>query len=222
MEKTRKIKKISLCALLVAVLGLTVAFAALSQTLTINGSATVDAASWDIHFDNIRTYTNGAGSFSGEPALSGTSITNINAVITKPEDQAAFDVNMVNNGAINAKIESVEISKLCTLQSSVESCDWDNDGTVTQADIDKVNDNISFVMAYGQGNNVENGNLLKVGDTLKAGESKNITVVIAYNKFVEIDGSYSSGDSYIESVELPKRNLKFNNLTITINYVQVD
>ena len=35
MEKTRQIKIISLCALLVAVLGLTVAFAALSQTLTI-------------------------------------------------------------------------------------------------------------------------------------------------------------------------------------------
>ena len=222
MEKERKIKIISLCALLVAVLGLTVAFASLSQTLTINGSATVNTASWDVHFENLEKNTNGAGSFNGDPALSGTSITNINVVITKPEDQASFDVNMVNNGTINAKIESVEISKLCTLQSSVESCDWDNDGTVTQADIDKVNDNISFVMAYGQGNNVENGNLLKVGDTLNAGESKNITVVIAYDKFVEIDGSYSSGDSYIESVELPKRNLKFNNLTITINYVQAD
>ena len=34
MEKDRKIKVLSLCALLVAVLGLTVAFAALSQTLT--------------------------------------------------------------------------------------------------------------------------------------------------------------------------------------------
>ena len=41
MEKTRQIKIISLCALLVAVLGLTVAFASLSQTLTINGSAAV-------------------------------------------------------------------------------------------------------------------------------------------------------------------------------------
>lgn len=51
MEKTRKIKIISLCALLVAVLGLTVAFASLSQTLTINGSANMDAASWDIHFE---------------------------------------------------------------------------------------------------------------------------------------------------------------------------
>ena len=51
MEKTRQIKIISLCALLVAVLGLTVAFASLSQTLTINGSAAVNAASWDIHFE---------------------------------------------------------------------------------------------------------------------------------------------------------------------------
>lgn len=36
MEKARKVKIISLCALLVAVLGLTVALAALSQMLTIN------------------------------------------------------------------------------------------------------------------------------------------------------------------------------------------
>ena len=38
MEKERKIKVLSIVALIVAVLGLTVAFAALSQTLTINGT----------------------------------------------------------------------------------------------------------------------------------------------------------------------------------------
>ena len=37
MEKERKIKALILVALVVAVIGLTVAFAALSQTLTING-----------------------------------------------------------------------------------------------------------------------------------------------------------------------------------------
>lgn len=36
MEKTRKVKIISLCALLVAILGLMVTFALLSQMLTIN------------------------------------------------------------------------------------------------------------------------------------------------------------------------------------------
>ena len=39
MEKERKIKILSIIALIIAVLGLTVAFAALSETLTINGTA---------------------------------------------------------------------------------------------------------------------------------------------------------------------------------------
>ena len=39
MERNRKIKTLSLVALIVAVLGLGVAFAALSSKLTINGSA---------------------------------------------------------------------------------------------------------------------------------------------------------------------------------------
>ena len=52
MEKDRT-KKITMIVLIVAVMGLTVAFAALSQNLTINGSANVDAATWNIHFDNL-------------------------------------------------------------------------------------------------------------------------------------------------------------------------
>lgn len=42
MEKTRKVKIISLCALLVAILGLTVALALLSQMLTINWNAKIN------------------------------------------------------------------------------------------------------------------------------------------------------------------------------------
>ena len=53
MEKERRIKVLSLVALIVAVLGLTVAFAALSQTLTINGTASINSASWDVHFENL-------------------------------------------------------------------------------------------------------------------------------------------------------------------------
>lgn len=42
MEKERKVKIISLCALLVAVLGLTVTFALLSQILTINENVKIN------------------------------------------------------------------------------------------------------------------------------------------------------------------------------------
>jgi len=123
VEKERKIKTLSLVALVVAVLGLTVAFAALSQTLTINGSASVNAAEWDIHFENLETYAQGNASVDKTPVLQSTTITDMNFTITKPGEYAEIFVDIVNNGTINAKISSIEISKLCTLQSSVESCD---------------------------------------------------------------------------------------------------
>ena len=53
MEKQRKIKVLAVAALIITILGLTVAFAALSQTLTINGAATLDAAKWGIKFENL-------------------------------------------------------------------------------------------------------------------------------------------------------------------------
>jgi len=219
MEKERKIKTLSLVALIVAVLGLTVAFAALSQTLTINGSASVNAAEWDIHFENINKISSYEGSFNSEPVLNGTSISNLNVTITKPGDSAALEFDIKNTGTINAKISSIEISKLCTLQSSVESCDWNNDGEVTQEDIDKVNDNISYIVVYCD-DNINNGyeKELKVNDTLNAGSIKHAYVGITYSKVL------FSGDipTQEEATELPKRNLTFNDLSVTINYVQAD
>ena len=146
MEKERRIKVLSLAALIVAVLGLTVAFAALSQTLTINGNASVDAATWDIHFETpygSDATTEGAATINKTPTFNGTSITDIDVSITKPGDLANWVFKIVNNGTINAKISSIEISELCTIDSPVESCDWNNDGTVTQEDVDKVNNNIA-------------------------------------------------------------------------------
>ncbi len=212
VEKERKIKVLSLVALIVAVLGLTVAFAALSQTLTINGTASVNAAEWDIHFENLEPNLSDGAKLNSEPVLDGTSITGIDAVITKPGDGVEIGVDMVNKGTINAKIGSVEISKLCTLESPVESCDWNNDGVVTQEDIDKVNDNIFFTIMY------QDATVLKVGDSLNVGETKHIYSYLVYAKLTENAGEYDTE----EATELPKRNLKFDDLSIKINYVQAD
>ncbi|MFR5756249.1 MAG: hypothetical protein ACLUD7_02235 [Lachnospiraceae bacterium] len=208
MEKDRKIKVLSLFALLVAVLGLTVAFAALSQTLTINGSAMVNTASWDVHFEKINSVPG--------VVIEGTSISNLNLTVEKPDDYDEYDFYILNVGTINAKIDSIEKSELCTLQSPVESCDWDNDGTVTQTDIDKVNDNISLTFFYlGKDDTVLS---YKKGDIINSGDKITGGVRLDYNK-VSIDG----GEPTItESTELPKRKLEFSNLNIRINYVQAD
>lgn len=211
MEKERKIKVLSLVALIVAILGLTVAFAALSQTLTINGTANIDAASWDIGFNSdIEIFEEGAAKVNGQPTVNNASMNNINIIITKPNDSIEIDAVIENKGTINAKVSSVEISKLCTLTSPVESCDWNDDGTITQEDIDKVNENISFFVEY-----YDTNTLIKEDDVLNAGENKKITLIMGYLKC-------SNSQNCEESTELPKRNLTFNDLRVKVNYVQAD
>ena len=212
MEKERRIKTLSLVALIVAVLGLTVAFAALSQTLTINGTASINSATWDIHFENLGSDTNGDATINGEPTLNATTISGINVTLTKPNDSVIFLVDIVNDGTIDAKVESIEVSELCTLSSPVESCDWDNDGEVTETDIQKVNDNLTFVAGYN-----DDSTSIKVNDTLNIGETKKIAIAIGYAKLLEGDTIESE-----EATELPARDLQFNDLSVTINYVQAD
>ena len=146
MEKTRKIKIISLCALLVAVLGLTVAFASLSQTLTINGSAAVNAASWDIHFEKTsgkETEVKGAATFT-EPTLSGTTIENFSATLTKPGDSVTYYFDIVNKGTVDAVVSSYNFSYGYTKCASFregndgwDDCkvwDLDNNGIINTTD----------------------------------------------------------------------------------------
>ena len=61
-----------IAALVIAVISLGVAFAAFSAVLTINGNATIEASSWDIHFSETeKTSTAGSGA---APAQGGVTI----------------------------------------------------------------------------------------------------------------------------------------------------
>ena len=215
MEKERKIKIISLCALLVAVLGLTVAFAALSQTLTINGNATVDTASWDIHFEKTsgkETEVEGAATFT-EPTLSGTAIENFSATLTKPGDSVTYYFDIVNKGTVDAVVSSSTINNnylycLGSTQSSSnwEKCkvwDFDNNGTLNVADSSVFYTLFDYNIYY-----VDSGKKLTSRDTLNAGETKHMKLVIEYR---------------YEATELPKNNLTLTTSDpITITYEQYD
>lgn len=150
MEKGRRIKILSLCALIVAVLGLTIAFAALSQTLTINGSANVNAATWNIHFkNNIETSTVGTAKIITKPTLDDKtlSIENFEVSLTKPGDIAVLMVDIINDGTIDAKIgnkiingyeipeNDLDVEKYTDLV--YEEADFDGDGVTTKEEKQK-------------------------------------------------------------------------------------
>ena len=231
MEKERKIKIISLCALLVAVLGLTVAFAALSQTLTINGSATVNTATWSVRFatsdDDLGTLKhpkfemNGDGTVGENVTITKTSITNVSLGVTKPNDVAMIQDYLINDGTIGAKLVSYELPTLCTTSSPVESCDWDNDGTVSKSDVDKVNENISIIgycAPYGGSSSI-----YKVGDVMEAPSLGECVFGIIYAKVKDYEAALNGDESAMEeSTELPNRSLKFSDLSFKVNFAQAD
>ena len=212
MEKTRQIKIISLCALLVAVLGLTVAFAALSQTLTINGSAAVNAASWDIHFEKTsgkETEVKGAATFT-EPTLSGTTIENFSATLTKPGDSVIYYFDIVNNGTIDAQIESYNFPRAfndcftnINKYSYCMNFDFNGDGKVNALDKSVYVDLFNYYLAYA-----DTDKSVTRGDTLNAGETKHMKLVIEYKD---------------TATELPENNLTLTSSDpITITYEQKD
>ena len=88
MMRNSKQKRAALVALIVAIVGLTVAFAALSSNLTINGSAKLDPINWDIHFDNISGVDlSGDAAIVNNPEIDSnnkTKITNFNVTLKKP------------------------------------------------------------------------------------------------------------------------------------------
>ena len=160
MEKQRRIKMLSLSAVIVAVLGLTVAFAALSTTLNIKGSAYLDAAKWGIKFQNLSE-----PSIVGEASDAKTakiekdvSINDIKVTLSKPGDSVTYTVDLVNDGDINAKIENIEKTNLTEEQQKY----------------------ITFTVKYK-----EDDTELKIGDILSKKEVKPLVIKIEYRKDLE-------------------------------------
>ena len=163
-----KIQNIVLGVLAVGLIGLTVAYASLSQNLTINGTAKVAAATWDVHFEGMSA---GAATgyatlpTTGKLAASGTSVSGSIGTLKAPGDTITYTFNVKNAGSINAKISSITAPKL--------SCAPANTGG-SQTVANNVCANLTYTIEYTS----ENPKTIAVGNTLTAGASKNITLKI--------------------------------------------
>ena len=101
----RKILYIILSVVLISIFSLTIVYAALSTTLNIQGNAQVVASSWDIHLDNVKV-TN--GSVSGNaPTITGPTTATFSTTLNMPGDFYEFTIDVVNDGSIDAMIDSV-------------------------------------------------------------------------------------------------------------------
>ena len=104
MLQDRKSLYFILCIILISVLSLTVVYAALSVTLNITGAAQVLDASWNVHFSNIKV---NPASVPISPKIVDSNKITFNADLEDPGDFYKFTVDIVNDGSIDAMIDSI-------------------------------------------------------------------------------------------------------------------
>ena len=158
MEKERRTKALVVVVLLIVIAGLTVAFAALSTTLNINGTAYLDASKWGIKFQNLSEPEKiGTATVTGTAKIEETKsaeINGINVSLSTPGDKVTYTVDLVNEGTINAKIDKIEKTELTSEQQKY----------------------LTFKITDKSGNEVSEG------DILSAGETRNLTITIEFIK----------------------------------------
>ena len=107
--RTRQKQKIIIGVLCSIVIGLTIGYALLSQTLNINGTSEV-TADWRIEITDVQTKTiMGNAKNTTEPTYDKLTA-NMSASFEKPGDSITYDVTVSNLGNIDAVLDSIKMN----------------------------------------------------------------------------------------------------------------
>ena len=170
MEKNRSGKIAIIAVLLVVVTGISIGYAAMSTTLTINGTAKMDPASWSVKFENLSNTTTGAATAT-TGTLVDTAITDIDVTLTKPGDSVTYTFDVTNDGEIDAELGTFTKTDIsCTNAGTANGAD---DATITC-------DNTIYELTYAD------GSAINPTDELLAGETKNLKLVVSYDASAEV------------------------------------
>lgn len=149
-KRGKKIGVTLIAILIISIVTLTVAYAALSETLTISGSGTVNASNWDIKLNNSTTKTNattGTATYT-TPVVNGTTIS-YSVGLTKPSDSVTLYFDVLNNGDVTGEITSII--------SSTPTC---TSATGNTADANLVCNNLEISLVYSDGSSVQVGDVI--------------------------------------------------------------
>ena len=129
MGNDNKVKNILLTVLTVGLVSMTIAYAALTQTLTISDNQVTITTDWNVHFARCATATSAAATSSfgsavtanitQQPELTDTTISGLRATFQKPGDKVEFYFDVVNDGSIDATLSSATYTTpTCTSSDS--------------------------------------------------------------------------------------------------------
>lgn len=173
MEKDRGAKIIVAIALVVAIVGLTIGYAAYSTTLKITGTANVDPAKWDVHFanktgDSLTATIEGKAVETTAPTLTATNISGFDVTLKAPGDTVTYNFLVKNTGTIDAILTSFSMGGI--------TCAPTEKSSTTQEDADKLCGELSYSLKYAD------GSVITTGATLAAGGTSDLVLKIEWLK----------------------------------------
>lgn len=194
-------------ALVISVVGLGVAFAAFSTQLTINGSATVESSSWDIHYSDVSGGT--APSSSGKTISASLSNTQSGITATStsttsllkpasftwagtfktPGDRITYTFYICNKGSYSAKLTTLtKPTPTCTKGGSAETT-------------------VCGKVSYNIYTNSGGSTALALNDTIAAGNCKQVWLIATLN-------------ADMTTAQLPNADVTVNPIEVILKYTQ--
>lgn len=140
MQKQKNVQLAVIGVLAFAVLFMSIGFAAYSQMLNINGVATIGttANKWSVHL-NPNSYQLGEGSVEeNSKSISDNSIS-YDITLEKPGDYYLFQIDAVNDGQLNAVLDSIQMSELTAQQADYVKYTVSYDDIKFSSSADKLN-----------------------------------------------------------------------------------
>ena len=212
--RSKRVMRWALVFLFVAISGVTLAYASLSTTLRITGSAEFKDASWNIVVEEAEvpnaeqavaagfkidgnTALLGEAKILTKPTITGTTISGFKIEIAKLGDQAVMFYHITNKGEIPAQIESITGSDNISVTSS----------TNNQEDIQLVMQNFMFMPMLYSTNDTESNTQISEGSILCPGATYKIVIVNTYKP---------------NAPRVPYSKVTISDMTVNYNFVAAD
>ena len=171
--RTKNIKGKIIILLLLLVI--TVGYAVLQSSITINGTSRITDARWDIHFDNISVSPGSVEIGEGDSAASITISDNTKVTyavtLDKPGDFYEFTFDAINDGTIDGMVSVVTT----TLKVG------DGEAVVIGDNNENLPSYLNYSVTYADGSEI------KRNHEIKAGEIESYKVRIEFNKDISND-----------------------------------
>ena len=143
MEKKKNTQLFVIAILSVAILVMSVGFASYATTLNINGTATVKASKWSVHY-----VTTSYAESTGSVAATAHNLTNTDFTFTvtldKPGDFYEATANIINDGTFDANLTSLTMTTLTEAQQKYLTYTVTYDGTPYTASPSSISNSLPF------------------------------------------------------------------------------